>query len=240
MEEASVSKKGPIEGSSRILRELLRSPRFKQTMNILLREMDPENVSLLVRTLVHEDPDFFLSLLGATPSLINVGMKGLVDTTKEMLNFPPELLEGFLTETAEELDAEQIGEAAGLALLLTINAVDSEHPMIDFAGRDFAARFRKGLASSVSGEADSVAGALTILFEKLMPVVENIASRMGSQAARGGSDMNELIDTVVDGIKAMAGRNPEFMKLIAAPLIDAGRHVLADAESPDEAAGEAD
>jgi hypothetical protein len=240
MDEASVSKKGPIEGSSRILRELLRSPRFKQTMNILLREMDPENVSLLVRTLVHEDPDFFLSLLGATPSLINVGVKGLVDTTREMLNFPPELLEDFLSETAEELDAEQIGEAAGLALLLTINAVDREHPMIEFAGRDFAARFRKGLTSSVSGEADSAAGALTILFEKLMPVAENIASRMGSQAERSGSDMKELIETVVDGIKAMASRNPEFMKLIVVPLIDAGRQVLADAESPGEAAGEAD
>lgn len=240
MDEESVSKRGPIEGSSRILRELLRSPRFKQTMNILLREMDPENVSLLVRTLVHEDPDFFLSLLGATPSLINVGVKGLVDTTKEMINFPPELLEGFLTETAAELDAEQMGEALGLALLLAINAADTEHPMIAFAGRDFAARFRRGLTSSISGETESLPGALTVLFERLMPVVENVASRIGNQAASGDSDMSELIDTVVDGVKAMADRNPQFMKLIVAPLIDAGRQVLADAESPGEAAGEAD
>jgi hypothetical protein len=240
MDEESVSRRGPVEGSSRILRELLRSPRFKQTMNILLREMDPENVSLLVRTLVHEDPDFFLGLLGATPSLINVGVKGLVETTREMLGFPPELLEGFLTETAEELDAEQMGEAMGLALLLTINAVDSEHPMITFAGRDFAARFRRGLISSVSGEAESVAGALVVLFDKLMPIAENIASRMADQAAQSGSDMNELINTVVENVKTMAGRNPEFMKRVVVPLIDAGRQVLADAESPDEAAGEAD
>jgi hypothetical protein len=239
MDEAPVSRKGPIEGSSRILRELLRSPRFKQTMNILLKEMDPENVSLLVRTLVYEDPEFFLSLLGATPSLINVGVKGLVETTREMINFPPAMLEDYLSLTAEELDAEQIGEAVGLALLLTVSAADTEHPLLGIAGSDFGGRFRKGLASSISDEADTVAGALLVVVEKLLPVLERAASNMGGQAVTEGSEMKELVKNVVDGIRTIATRNPDFMKSIVVPIIEAGRQVLDEAESPGKA-GEAD
>jgi hypothetical protein len=63
---------------------------------------------------------------------------------------------------------------------------------------------------------------------------------MGEQAARQGSEMNELVSIVVDGVKAIADRNPEFMKSIVVPLVEAGRQVLAEAESSDEAAGEAD
>jgi len=231
MDEASVSKRGPIEGSSRILRELLRSPRFKQTMNILLREMDPENVSLLVRTLVYEDPEFFLSLLGATPSLINVGVKGIVETCREMINFPPGLLEEYLSETASELDAEQIGEAIGLAMLLTVSAADNDNPILGVVGTDFAGRFRKGLTTSISTEADGVAGALTVLVEKLVPVLEEVVSRMGDQAMREGSEMNELVKTVVGGMRTLATQNPELMQSVAVPLIEAWRQILAEAES---------
>jgi hypothetical protein len=75
MEATPVLRRGPIEGTSRVLRELIRTPRFKKTVGILIRELDPENAGLLVRTLMWEDPEFFLSLLGAAPDVINAGVK---------------------------------------------------------------------------------------------------------------------------------------------------------------------
>ena len=72
---------------------------------------------------------------------------------------------------------------------------------------------------------------MTVLVEKLVPVLEDVVSRMGDQATREGSEMNELVKTVVGGMRTLAIQNPEFMKSVAVPLIEAWRQILAEAES---------
>ncbi len=69
MSEEPIQPSGPIEGASRVLRELLRTPGFKKAVRTLITELDPENTALLVRTLMWEDPEFFLGLMGAAPSI---------------------------------------------------------------------------------------------------------------------------------------------------------------------------
>jgi hypothetical protein len=118
MSELPPTRNGPIEGASRILRELLRTPDFKKNVKILLNELDPENAGLLVRTLFWEDPEFFLGLLGAAPPLVNSVIEGTRELSAQMFSFPPRLLTGFMCGIIDDIDAESIGETAGNALVL--------------------------------------------------------------------------------------------------------------------------
>lgn len=230
MEDSSVPRKGPVEGTNRILRELLRTPRFKKMVNVLLSQLDPENVALVVRTLVWEDPEFFLSLLGSAPALINMGVNGLAETCLQLGNFPTGLLASFLAQTTEELDAESLGETIGLTLLLALRIGEVDNPLLGSAGTDFATRFGKGLASSLAEGAAEEESASDLLLGKLMPALGTVASKLGEQAGREGSEINTLVKGLTEGVRTLASENPEFMRSFVAPLVEAGRLVLAAAE----------
>jgi hypothetical protein len=234
MEESSVPRRGPVEGTNRILRELLRTPRFKKTVNVLLSQLDPENVALVVRTLIWEDPEFFLSLLGSAPSLINMGVNGLAETCRQLGNFPTGLLASFLAQTTEELDAEKLGETIGLTVLLTLSIGEADNPLLGPAGTDFATRFGRGLASSMAEGAGEDESASDLLLGKLLPALGTMAQKLGEQAAREGSEINTLVSGLAEGIRTLASENPDFMRSFVVPLVEAGRLVLAEAEAAGE------
>ncbi len=234
MESTTVPRRGPIEGTSRVLRELLRTPRFKKTVGILLRELDPENAGLLVRTLMWEDPEFFLSLLGAAPGVANSVINGLRELVGQLSNFPPGLLASFVSIILEEVDAEGLGRAFGDAgrLLTDVQVTGGEDFLESVSG--LVRRFAAGVAGTPTAP-----GALPLsaeeFVEALLPALGALAGALGKEASREGSEMNRAVRRLAAGVRQVAADNPEFMGSVVAPLVEAGRDALAGGGTPGEA-----
>ena len=229
-----VSRPGPIEGTGRVLRELLRTPRFKKTVTDLLNALDPENAAFLVRTLVREDPIFFLGLLGAAPTVANAGVNGLGELFRQFANFPAELLAGFMPGLFDDIDAEQAGEAAGLLLVMLARVNESGGAALARAGSDFGARFRKGVEGALAGAGEGTGSAAAVMLDIAIPALSSAAARLGAEAARGDTGAGEAVSKLADGISRIIRDNPEFVSSVVAPLVDAARLALADVEAAGE------
>jgi len=106
MEEAN---KGVIDLADRVLKELLKKPGFKEGVRTVLQNIDPEASRRLVRTMMWQDPEFFLGLLGAVPSIVN----SLIQCIDELLiqlneKFSPQLLHDFIKSLVFSLDKDTL------------------------------------------------------------------------------------------------------------------------------------
>jgi hypothetical protein len=227
MAEDNAARKGPIEGTSRVLRELIRTPRFKQSVGIILRELDPENARLLVRTLLWEDPEFALSLLGATPELLNALIASGDELMIQAAGFPPGVLTGFIAGVIERLDARSLGHAAGRAIALSATLSGQKDEAIAAAASGFREGIGAGLADSLAAD-QAADGAAGLALEVLVPMLSSVVSRLGSESVREGSETQRLVRGIIESIRQVASENPEFMTGVIEPLLEAGREVLAD------------
>jgi hypothetical protein len=101
--------RGIVDATNRILKVLLKRPAFKENVRSLLNGVDPDNARELARTILWEDPEIVLSLMGALPSLANSMIRFLDEIILQVREkFPPELLHAFLEEIMEEFDGESI------------------------------------------------------------------------------------------------------------------------------------
>ncbi|HEY5531820.1 MAG TPA: hypothetical protein VIK22_07450 [Candidatus Anoxymicrobiaceae bacterium] len=233
MEEASMPRRGPIEGTSRILRELLRTPRFKKTVSILLSEIDPENAGLLVKTLVWEDPEFFLSLMGAAPDFVNALINVFLELSRQFSSFPTGLLASYLSMIIDRLDAKSLGKVIGETLGLLGEVRDSGGQELVDSLASLLRRFAIGVSGAPPGAGSSVVPADAFV-SALLPAIGSAAALLGKEASREGSETNLAVRKMADGIKEIAGENPDFMQAVVAPLVEAGRAVLAGTEAAGE------
>ena len=106
MEEAN---KGVIDLADRVLKELLKKPGFKEGVRTVLQNIDPEASRRVVRTMMWQDPEFFLGVLGAVPSIVN-SLTQCVDEMFIQLNekFSPQLLHGFIKSIVLSLDKKTL------------------------------------------------------------------------------------------------------------------------------------
>ncbi len=106
MQEAN---KGIIDLTDRVLKELLKKPGFKEGVRTVLQNIDPESSRRLVRTILWQDPEFFLGVLGAVPSIAN----SLIQCVDELLiqlneKFSPQLLHDYMKSIVLSLDKETL------------------------------------------------------------------------------------------------------------------------------------
>ncbi len=106
MEEAN---KGVIDLTDRVLKELLKKPGFKEGVRTVLQNIDPESSRRLVRTMLWQDPEFFLGVLGAVPAIANSFIQ-CVDELLIQLNekFSPQLLHDYMKSIVLSLDKETL------------------------------------------------------------------------------------------------------------------------------------
>jgi hypothetical protein len=240
MDIDSTPRKGPIEGTSRVLRELLRTPRFKASVRIIIRDMDPENAALLVRTLMFEDPEFFLSLVAMVPALVNASIAGMEEMASQASTFPPPVLTGFMAGIVEEVDARRLGRTAGQMLALGARLSAERDEALSSATKSFWAGVGAGISDSLPSGTEVGDGATGLLLDTLMPMLGSVVARLGAQAVKDGSEARQLIKGIADSIRAIASENPEFMKEVVVPLVDAGRDAIAQVEGgpPESAEGD--
>jgi hypothetical protein len=105
----------PIRDRSGILRELIRSPLFKDILRVNLNEMNPKTGSQMVKTLLGQDPEVFFDLISSLPVLINTLISAFTELAIQLKDkYPPEMLKSFLMSLAEDIDkdaARQCGKA---------------------------------------------------------------------------------------------------------------------------------
>ncbi len=93
-----------------LVRELLRTPGFKELLLIHLRDVNPENAAELVRAFLWEDVAFSMSVLGASPSLVNWVVELLLELGKQLNNFTLDILRDFIARMGKDLDTERLKE----------------------------------------------------------------------------------------------------------------------------------
>ena len=107
--EAENINKGVIDLASRILKELLKKPSFKDGVRTVITNIDPESSRQFVRTLMWQDPEFFLGLISALPPAVNAALCGIDELLIQLQEkMSPLLLHDFLHSMASLVDREPL------------------------------------------------------------------------------------------------------------------------------------
>ncbi|MDY6795562.1 MAG: hypothetical protein SWK76_09850 [Actinomycetota bacterium] len=199
--ETAMERKGLIDATERILRELMHTPKFKESLIILLSNIDPPAARGLVRTLFWEDPGVLLSFFGALPDLINVGGEAMAEMVAQMNSLPEPLLRDFLNKVISGIDGKSWGEAiVGLATMPL--GLDEENNALkqglEALGRDF----KEGYGQS-AGE------------EVFLPWLNGWMERKAAEAKDKESTTHIFIR---EASKAMKN-NPEFVEHVLRPIL---------------------
>lgn len=109
MEETRATAGGAGAGA-RVLREIIRTPAFLELIKVNSSDLDPEAARELVRTLMWEDVELSLSLVGTLPEVVNYLAAALLELGGQMNGFPGGLLRQFVEQAAAEIDLETLKE----------------------------------------------------------------------------------------------------------------------------------
>lgn len=143
MEEMEYPMGGSEEGrgglGARLLREIIRTPAFLEIIKTNARDFDPESAREVVRTVLWEDADLSLSLVGTIPELVNYLAAMVLELGKQMNTFPGGLLDRYVSQVVTEIDVElfeeypevfgpllenvRFSEAAAVVVGKTVNAL---------------------------------------------------------------------------------------------------------------------
>ena len=103
----------PSKTRGSILKQILKTPVYKDILRVNLREMNPDTGRSLVKTLVSEDPEVFLSLMSSLPNCINALTAAAGELAVQLGNmYPPETLKSYLISMAEDIDKDAIRECS--------------------------------------------------------------------------------------------------------------------------------
>lgn len=199
--DVSIEKKGMIDAADRILKELMRTPKFKESLIIILSNIDPPAVRGLVRTLFWEDPGVLLSLFGALPEIINTATQALAEMIAQMGSLPAPLLQDFLRKVLAGIDGAPVGEALGGILSLDLGLEDQEGA-IKQSLSELREGFNRGYREKVEGEV-------------LLPWLNGWMARVAAEAKEKGSPTNDVIQGVTKALKA----NPDFVEKVMKPVL---------------------
>jgi hypothetical protein len=150
---------GWLDAAGRVLKQLLRSPRFKADVRSILNQIDPGYAAGLVKTAVWTDPSISMAALAALPRAANALILGAEELITQSERFPPALLANFLRDTLGQIKLDTLGRVAGRMTGLSLKlAVEQQ----DWSG--LARQYTAGFASALPPDAlaDAVVDAASL------------------------------------------------------------------------------
>jgi hypothetical protein len=125
MTEMTLEKHGVSE---RLMRELIKSPKFKASMKVFLANIDPETAKGLASALLWEDVEFFMGTVSAMPALVNFLVALGHEVALQLNTFPPPMLIAFMSQMVKGVDfaAMQSAVAEFAAVLDRLSPVVDE------------------------------------------------------------------------------------------------------------------
>ncbi len=195
--------KGLVDAADRILRELIRTPKFKDGLMILLSSIDPPSARSLVRTLFWEDPGLFMSILGSLPGLMNLGAEALAEVAAQMNALPAPLLHDLLERVVAGIDGASAGEAAGglVGLALSLNPAGEDSDI---------AKSLSALGSGFGRAYKEAAGEATL--------AGRLDAWMASAAAKARDKESATYAFIRSAGEALRN-NPDFVENVLKPLL---------------------
>ena len=154
---------------TRVLRELIRTPAFRELVKLNLAESEPERARELVRTILWEDPNLSLSAAAVSPDKINGLIVALHELGMQLSNLTPELVDAFFAELGERFDRESLRQTSQVwaphilrlmpdFLRAKMNAAQALAHVLDDLPAEQRIALRKSVASGIDGAA--IAGAM--------------------------------------------------------------------------------
>ncbi|NLA04283.1 MAG: hypothetical protein GX881_01040 [Firmicutes bacterium] len=205
---------GLIDAADRVLQELVKSPKFKEKVGLLLRSLDSHSAPGLIQTLVWADPVFFLSIIGAAPEMINICIRGGDELLAQLEKLPPAVLGGFLAEFIDRLDGEAAGSAISRGLSLYRNVANLKDEPFKESWTAFGEKVERGWAGEGAGRAE-------VLLSLLQPLLQERIARLAKDAAEEGTAAHTLIRGLAGAISEAVEANPNFMEHVYRPLAEA-------------------
>lgn len=106
--EAAGTAAGGYSALPGIVRELIRTPAFKEFLMLHLRDVNPDNAREVVKAAIWEDVVFTMSALGATPQMVNWLVEALVELGVQLNSFTLDILRDFMVKLGQDLDIERL------------------------------------------------------------------------------------------------------------------------------------
>jgi len=178
--EPGRQRRGVIDGSARVIGEVLRTPRIVKTARILLGNIDPEAAPALVRAVMFSDSVLFLDALAAAPALANAAVLGAREVCDQLLGLPTDLLHRFVARLISEVSGEEVGVTTGLALVAAGRLVEAPGDSLAEVVRAFEADFIRGLQKGLADD-DAVVGRQV---ERLAATIRRVARENPQLMAR--------------------------------------------------------
>ena len=200
----NIETKGLVEAADRIARELIRTPKFKEAVLILLNSIDPPAARSLVRTLFWDDPALLMSIMGSLPGIVNLAGEALAEVAAQMSSMPAPLLQNFLDRVVSGIDGAVLGEAAGglVSMALSLDLGDEDNL----------------LAKSLSALAEDFGPAYTAAAGE-NPLTGRLDAWMAS-AAEKAKDKDSATHAFVQSAGKAMKKNPDFVKHVLKPLLE--------------------
>jgi hypothetical protein len=205
---------GLIDALARILRQLIRTPKFRDVLVMLLNSIDPPGARELVRVLFWEDAGLFLAIVGAVPALVNAGCELVAEAAAQLNSMPTPLLQEFMGRVVEGIDGAAAGEAAGglVSMVLSLGGDGSKFPeRLASLGEEFGRSYRQGAG--------------------VAPLLGHLGSLMDAAAARARDKDSTTYAFIQEASKALE-ENPAFVEHVLKPLLSPALRAVA--EKPDE------
>ncbi len=162
---------------ARVVREVLRTPPFREILRLHGGELQRGGGRELVRALLQEDPQVWLGLVSTTPRLVDTVTESLVELGRELSAMPPGLVDAYLEEVVREIDEGTLRDL----------------PVV------WAPILARGLPGVLNLVFDSVAGVAQSL-ESMDPAGREAAMKrlgQGVDTARAAKAINDLAALVI-------------------------------------------
>jgi len=233
MRVPSEARSGLLEGSARVLREVLRTPRVRATLGVLRSELDPEHAPLVVGALM-EDQASFLDGLATTPKVANAVIAGAGELAARLGQMPPEMLRAVARRLAAEVDTEGAGVAAGAALALSSSlAFDGDGP------RPAAERFVAGLRSGLQSAGADPGEVAERAARWIVRGTTEVASVFVAGDAEEGSPPSRAVAALAEEIRRAGRNHPHLVAQVVRPIVAALRD-LSEVEDQQDEVGHAE
>lgn len=200
----AIQTRGLVDAADRILGELIRTPKFKEAVLILLNSIDPPAARSLVRTLFWDDPALLMSLMGSLPGIVNLVGEALAEVAAQMSSMPAPLLQNFLDRVISGIDGAVMGEAAGglVSMALSLDLGDEDNLLaksLSDLGEDFGPAY-----TAAAGE---------------NPLTQRLDAWMASAAAKA-KDKDSATHAFIQSAGKAMKKNPDFVKHVLKPLLE--------------------
>jgi len=98
-----------------VIREILKTPFLKDILRNNVTALKSGSGSTMVRTVMRQDPEVFLTLAVSAPSLVNIIIRAFAELGQQLkTQYPPDILAPFMESIFKEIDTDAINQCGAV------------------------------------------------------------------------------------------------------------------------------